>query len=77
MNKENNPLIFREKPYRTREEDILYYTIAIDESLKQGRPDLAAHYKIMLDFIQNESDADNQLLELILAHNKGKKEVIE
>ena len=73
MNKENNPLIFREKPYRTREEDILYYKIAIDESLKQGRPDLAAHYMIMLDYLQNDSDDKDPLTEMLLRHNKEKK----
>ncbi len=63
MNEDNNPLIFREKPYRTREEDILYYKIAIDESVKQGRPDLAAHYKTMLDYLQSKTDEKDPLAE--------------
>lgn len=73
MNKENNPLIFREKPSRTHEEVILYYIIAIDESVKQGRPDLAAHYKIMLDYLQNISDDKDPLAAMILRHNEKMK----
>ncbi len=41
--KRDNPLIFREKPYYTDDEQKLYYMIAIDESLKQGNHDLAIH----------------------------------
>lgn len=48
-----NVLVFREKPYFTDKEQELYYKIAIDESLKQGHPELAAHYRILLDLLKN------------------------
>lgn len=52
--KKSNPLIFREKPYYTDEEQSLYYRIAIDESLKQGKPELAAHFQILLDCLKRD-----------------------
>lgn len=49
-------LVFREKPYYTDKELELYYRIAIDESLKQGHPELAAHYKILLDMLMKRRE---------------------
>lgn len=52
--KKDNPLIFKEKPYYTDEEQELYYKIAIDECLKQGNTGLAAHYQILLNMFQKK-----------------------
>ena len=54
-------LVFREKPYYTDKELELYYRIAIDESLKQGHPELAAHYRILLDLLKIELWKINRL----------------
>ena len=53
--KKENVLVFKEKPYYTDEEQELYYKIAIDESLKQGHPELAAHYRILLDMLKKRT----------------------
>ena len=53
--KKENVLVFREKPYFTDKEQELYYKIAIDESLKQGHPELAAHYQILLDLLKKRT----------------------
>ena len=68
-NENENPLIFREKPYYTDEELELYYRIAIDECLKQGRPDLAAHYKLLLDMFLKTKDTSKKLFDLIVNKN--------
>ena len=59
--KMKNVLVFREKPYYTDEEQELYYKIAIDESLKQGHPELAAHYQILLDYAQKMKNTSNRM----------------
>ena len=66
-----NPLVFREKPYYTREEQELYYRIAIDEALKQGNQTLAAHYQILLDYYLKTRDEPNPLYDLIINHHKN------
>ena len=68
-----NILIHKEKPYYTDDELRLYYQIAIDESLKQGNESMAAHYKILLDYLDNKDNNDNELYEMIINHNKNKK----
>ena len=65
MEKEN-VLIFKEKPYYTDEELRLYYQIAIDESLKQGNEELAAHYKILLDYLDKKDKPDDELFNKIM-----------
>ncbi len=72
MSKEHkdNPLIFKEKPYYTRDEQELYYRIAIDESLKQGNDTLAAHYKILLELFLKNKDEPDPLHELIVNRHK-------
>ena len=54
--KKENVLVFREKPYFTDKEQELDYKIAIDESLKQGHPELAAHYRILLDLLKKRTE---------------------
>ena len=68
-NEEENILIPKEKPYYTEEELRMYYKIAIDESQKQGRPDLAAHYKILLKYL-DENKSGKELFDLITNKNK-------
>ena len=72
-NEKENILIYKEKPYYTDEELRLYYQIAIDESLKQGNESMAAHYKILLDQLDNKSETDDKLFNMIMEHNKNKK----
>ena len=67
-----NPLIFREKPYYTKEEQELYYKIAIDECLKQGAPELAEHYRILLAHFLETKDKADPLTEFILNCQKNK-----
>ncbi len=62
---EENILIHKEKPYYTEEELRIYYKIAIDEALKQGRSDIAAHYKILLKYL-DENKTDKKLFDLIV-----------
>lgn len=69
-----NPLIFHEKPYYTREEQELYYSIAIDEALKQGNKALATHYQILLEYFLKTKDEPNPLLDLIMNHHKSHDE---
>lgn len=69
-----NPLVFREKPYYTREEQELYYRIAIDEAIKQGNQALATHYQILLECFLQTKDEPNPLLDLIMNHHKGNEE---
>ena len=70
--KKKNPLIFREKPYYTDEEQELYYRIAIDESLKHGKPELAAHFQILLDYLKRDKSAEDEPFNMIMNHNKPK-----
>lgn len=72
-NKLNNVLIYKEKPYYTDDELKLYYQIAIDESLKQGNEELATHYKILQDYLDNRDNHENILYDMIMNHNKNKK----
>ena len=66
---EENILIPKEKPYYTEEELRIYYKIAIDEATKQGRPELAAHFKILLKYL-DESKSGKKLFDLIVNKNK-------
>ncbi len=68
----DNILIFKEKPYYTDEELKLYYKIAIDEATKQGNEALANHYRILLDFVNNQEKDGNSLGDFLLNH-KNKK----
>ena len=68
----DNILIFKEKPYYTEEELKLYYKIAIDEATKQGNEALANHYRILLDFVNNQEKDSNSLGDFLLNH-KNKK----
>ena len=71
MDKEkDNVLIFKEKPYYTDDELRLYYQIAIDEFTKSGNEQMAAHYKILLDYLDNKDKSDDKLSSVILNHNK-------
>ena len=73
--KKSNPLIIKEKPYYTDEELELYYRIAIDESLKQGKPELAEHFQILLDYLlKKDKSAKDELFQMIMNHNKTKTE---
>lgn len=67
-----NPLIFREKPYYTDEELTLYYQIAIDEFMKEGHPEMAAHYQILLKTLQNKDKEMDPLTKMIIEHNRNK-----
>lgn len=69
-----NPLVFREKPYYTREEQELYYRIAIDEALNQGNQAHATHYQILLDYFLRTKDEPNPLLDFIMNHHKRNEE---
>ncbi len=60
-----NVLIFREKPYRTKEEQELWYRIAIDEAIKQGNTELAEHYQILLNVFLKTKDQPDKLWEAI------------
>ena len=71
--KKENILIHNEKPYYTDEELRIYYQIAIDEALKQGNESLAAHYKILLDYLDNKDSKHNKIYEAIINHSKNKK----
>lgn len=51
-----NPLIFREKPYYTDTELELYYRIAIDQFMKEGHPEMAAHYRTLLRMLLNKNE---------------------
>ena len=70
MEKENI-LIHKEKPYYTEDELRLYYQIAIDESLKQGNQAMAAHYKLLLTYLDKNKN-DDELYNMIVEHAKNK-----
>lgn len=67
-----NPLVFREKPYYTDEEQELYYRIAIDEFMKNGHPEMAAHYQILLRTLLNKDKEMDPLTKMIIEHNRNK-----
>ena len=71
MEKENI-LIHKEKPYYTEDERKLYYQIAIDEAMNQGNRELAAHYQILLDYLDNKDKSQNQVYEMIVNNSKKK-----
>lgn len=72
--KKDNILIHKEKPYYTSEELRLYYQIAIDEATKQGNNAMAAHYKILLDYLDQRSAESDKLYQYIMdRNNKNKK----
>jgi len=69
--KEDNILIHKEKPYYTDQELITYYQIMIEEAEKQKNERVAGHYKILLDYIKNQKEEENELTNFLL-HKKVK-----
>lgn len=71
LEKKENVLLFREKPYYTEEEQELYYRIAIDESLKKGNVKLAAHFQILLNhYLSKKDDQEDSFYQTIINHTK-------
>ncbi len=70
---EENILVYREKAYYTLEELKLYYQLAIAESLKQGNDSMAEHYRILLDYLNDEDKHENKLSDMIIKHKNNKK----
>ena len=54
----DDPLVFKEKPYYTKEDLKFYYQIAIDEATKHGDLTMAAHYRILLDHLIHYDETD-------------------
>ena len=70
--KKDNVLVYKEKPYHTRDELRLYYGIAIDEARKHGDREMATHYKILLDYLDNYNEEEDEFKKFILGTNKKK-----
>lgn len=67
----DDPLVFKEKPYYTKEELKLYYQIAIDEATKHGDRAMAAHFRILLDHLENNDEEANAFRKFILGEKTG------
>ena len=56
---DNNTLIYNDKPYKSVEESLLYYKIALEEAIKTGDINLIMHYQIMINYLENNNDNSN------------------